>query len=181
MKHIPTLTLTALAAAASAQTAPAPAAKQELSYNRVILSTVSQSGTAGLEGISVFGQAKLGNGFYVSATSTNLDNTVGDVDNNDTTATLGYVHALPAIAGIAADLNIELGHDSYGLGLRALVATGLEVGLAYGHADDAQQDVYTISASYSLGQFVKGLSINASHADQRGDVETTSIGLAYNF
>ena len=181
MKHIPTLTLTALAAAATAQTAPAPAAKQELSYNRVIVSTVSKSGAAGLDGVSVSGQAKLGNGFYVSASTTNLDNSATGGDNVSSTASLGYVHALPAIAGIAADLNIELGHDSYGLGVRALVATGLEVGLAYGHADAAQQDVYTISASYSLAQFVKGVSVNVSHADQRGAAETTSIGLAYNF
>lgn len=182
MKHIPTLTLTALAAAASAQTAPAaaPAAKQELSYNRVVISSVSQSTAAGLDGISVFGQAKLGNGFYVAGTVTNLDNTTG-ADNASQSAVLGYAHSLGSVAGISTDLNLELGHDSYGLGVRALVASGLELGLAYTHADDEQQDVYTVSANYSLGQFVKGLTVNVSYADQRGDVESTLIGLGYNF
>lgn len=185
MKHIPTLTLTALAAAASAQTAPAaaPAAKQELSYNRVVISSVSQSTAAGLDGISVFGQAKLGNGFYVAGTVTNLDNTTGanGSDNASQSAVLGYAHSLGAVAGISTDLNIEVGHDSFGLGLRALVASGLELGLAYTNVDEAQQDVYTVSANYSLGQFVKGLTVNVSYADQRGDVETTSIGVGYSF
>jgi len=209
MKHIPTLTLTALAAAASAQTAPAAApapaaAKQELSYNRVVVSAVSESGAAGLEGVSVFGQAKLGNGFYVAGTVYNLDNTnnsaqlaaveddlglePGDLDalaetydNSGSDVVLGYAYSLGSVAGIAADLNIELGQDSYGLGVRALIATGLEFGLAYSNADSEQQDVYTVSANYSLGQFVKGLSLNVSHADQRGDVETTLLGLGYNF
>ena len=187
MKHIPTLTLTALAAAASAQTAPAAApapaaAKQELSYNRVIVSSVSESGANGLEGVSVFGQAKLGNGFYVSGTVTNLDNTnAGANDNVNQSANLGYAYSLGSVAGIASDLNIELGQDSYGLGIRALVATGLEIGLAYTNADSEQQDVYTVSANYSLGQFVKGLTLNVSHADQRGASEVTSLGVGYSF
>jgi hypothetical protein len=197
MKHIPTLTLTALAAAASAQTAPAAApaaaAKQELSYNRVVVSAVSESGAAGLEGVAVFGQAKLGNGFYVAGTVFNLDNSVVeltdveddtyefDSDNSGSDVVLGYAYSLGSVAGIAADLNIELGQDSYGLGVRALIATGLELGLAYTNADSEQQDVYTVSANYSLSQFVKGLSLNVSHADQRGDVETTLLGLGYNF
>ncbi len=184
MKHIPTLTLTALAAAASAQTAPAAApaaaAKQELSYNRVIVSSVSESGADGLEGVSVFGQAKLGNGFYVAGTVINADNTE-DADNVFQSAVLGYAYSLGSVAGIPSDLNIELGQDSYGLGIRALIATGLELGLAYTNADDDQQDVYTVSANYSLGQFVKGLTLNVSHADQRGASEVTSLGVGYSF
>jgi len=171
MKHIPTLTLTALAAAATAQTAPAPAAKQELSYNRVIVQTITGSDAA--NGLAVSAQAKLGHGLYVSATTFDTD------EGNDSVATLGYAHTLPAVAGIAADLNIEIGAESIGVGLRALVASGLEIGVSYTEEDQTTQTT-GVSASYSLGQFVKGLTINANYLDTEGS-QATLIGLGYNF
>ena len=184
MKHIPTLTLTALAAAASAQTAPAaaPAAKQELSYNRVIVQSV-QGDKAG-DGVSVTGQAKLGNGFYVSGTS--FDGELG----NSTSAVLGYAYSLPSVAGITSDLNVELGAEQVGVGIRALVGFGLEIGVSYTEENQVNQTV-GFSANYSLGQFVKGLALNLNYTDGESDdvkvagdrknEQVTSIGLAYNF
>ncbi len=179
MKHIPTLTLTALAAAASAQTAPAPAAKQELSYNRVIVSTVI--GHSGLEdGFAVQAQAKLGHGFYVSASTVDLENQATEITTSE--ASLGYAYTLPTVAGISSDLNVELGADSLGVGIRALVGYGIEIGASYTAAEASELDVITVSASYSLAQFVKGLSVNVSHVTYSGDSpEATAVGLAYNF
>ena len=171
MKHIPTLTLTALAAAAVAQTAPAPAAKQELSYTRVIVQTITGSDAA--DGLAVTGQAKLGNGLYVTATSFDTDG------GNDSVAALGYAHTLPSVAGITADLNIELGAESLGVGLRALVGFGLELGISYTEEDQTIQ-TNAVSASYSLGQFVKGLSLNVNYLDTEGS-QATLVGLGYNF
>lgn len=185
MKHIPTLTLTALAAAASAQTAPAaaPAAKQELSYNRVIVSVV-QGHSGAEDGVSVAGQAKLGaalgGSVYVSASATDLENETTDESSN--TAVLGYAYSLPAVAGISSDLNVELGANSLGVGVRALVGFGIEVGLAYTANEAEADDSLTVSANYSLGQFVKGLSLNLSHVSETGaGSESTSIGVGYNF
>lgn len=187
MKHIPVLALTVLTAAASAQTAPAaaPAAKQSFSYDRVVLNYVSVSGEANAadKGVSVFAQATLGKGLYVSGSATNLENTAVTGDNATTSASLGWAYSLPKLAGIASDLNLELGHDSYAVGVRALLGGGLELGLAYGKNDDGESDnTLTVSAIYSLGQFVKGLTLNASYADQTsgGDFITT-FGIGYNF
>jgi hypothetical protein len=186
MKHIPVLALTVLTAAASAQTAPAaaPAAKQSFSYDRVVLNFVSVSGEAGEadSGVAVFGQATLGHGFYLTAAATNLDNGAPDGDNSTTTAALGYAFSLPKALGISTDLNLELGHDSYAAGIRALLGGGLEVGLAYGKNDGVPNNTLTVSAIYSLGQFVKGLTLNASYADETngGDFITT-FGIGYNF
>lgn len=185
MKHIPVLTLTALAAAASAQTAPAaaPAAKQSFSYDRVVLNYVSVAGDVGAadNGVSVFAQATLGHGFYLTAAATNLE-TNDDGDNAVVTAALGYAYSLPKALGISTDLNLELGHDSYSAGLRALLGGGLELGLAYGKNDGIPNNTFTVSAIYSLGQFVKGLTLNASYADETngGDFVTT-FGVGYNF
>lgn len=181
MKLIPALSLTVLAAAATAQTAPAaaPAAKQSISYSRVILSTVSQSG-GGLDGVSVFAQSKLSGGLYLSAKVTNFDNTIAG-DNTEAVANLGYAYTLGSFAGVTTDVNVEIGHDTFGLGLRSLLAPGLELGLAYANTDEQAQDVYTVALNYSLGQFVKGLTVNLSYSDQRGDVETTSLGVGYSF
>ncbi len=191
MKLIPVLTVTALAAAASAQTAPAaaPAAKQSFSYDRVVFNFVSVSGESGDadSGVAVFGQATLGNGFYLTATATNLDNGAPDGDNASTSAALGYAVSLPKALGVSTDLNLELGHDSYSLGLRALVGGGLELGLSYGANDvynegPGADNTLKVSAVYSLGQFVKGLTLNASYADETsgGDYATT-FGIGYNF
>jgi hypothetical protein len=197
MKHIPVLALTVLTAAASAQTAPAaaPAAKQSFSYDRVVLNYVSVSGGDADKGVSVFAQATLGKGLYLSGTATNLENTTQD--NSSTTASLGYAYSLPKTLGIASDLNLEIGHDTYSLGLRALLGGGLELGLAYSKSDanaiagtedfftgepDYSNNTFTVSAIYSLGQFVKGLTLNASYADETngGDFITT-FGIGYNF
>ena len=180
MKHIPTLTLTALAAAASAQTAPAaapaPAAKQELSYNRVIVQTVM--GDKAGDGLSVTGQAKLGQGFYVTGTS--FDGESG----NATSATLGYAYSLTSVAGITSDLNIEIGTEQLGVGIRALVAAGIEIGVSYTEEDQVNQTV-GFSANYSLSQFVKGLALNVNYTDGEStgytNEQTTSVGLSYNF
>jgi hypothetical protein len=191
MKLIPVLTVTALAAAASAQTAPAaaPAAKQSFSYDRVVFNFVSVSGepVAADSGVSVFAQATLGHGFYLTGSATNLDNSVPEGDNNTTTAALGYAVSLPKALGISTDLNLELGHDTYAVGLRALLGGGLELGLAYGTNDvvnegSGSDNTLTVSAVYSLGQFVKGLTLNASYADETsgGDFITT-FGIGYNF
>lgn len=185
MKLIPALTLTALAAAASAQTAPAaaPAAKQSFSYDRVVLNYVSVSGDENDpdNGVSVFAQATIGHGFYLTGLVTNLDNTA-TADNASVNATLGYAYSLPKAFGLSTDLNLELGHDSYSAGLRALLGGGLEIGLAYGKNDGAPNNTFTFSAIYSLGHFVKGLTLNASYADEtnEGDFITT-FGLGYNF
>lgn len=182
MKHIPVLTLTALAAAASAQTAPAaaPAAKQSFSYDRVVLNYVSVSGAEADSGVSVFAQATLGKGFYLTGTATNLDNT--PEDNAGVNATLGYAVSLPKALGISTDLNLELGHDSYSAGLRALVGGGLEIGLAYGKNDGEPNNTFTVSAIYSLGQFVKGLTLNASYADETNEgAFISTFGIGYNF
>jgi hypothetical protein len=182
MKHIPVLALTVLTAAASAKTAPAaaPAAKQSFSYDRVVLNYVSVSGGDADKGVSVFAQATLGKGLYLSGTATNLENTTQD--NSSTTASLGYAYSLPKTLGIASDLNLEIGHDSYAAGIRALLGGGLEVGLAYGKNDGEPNNTFTVSAIYSLGQFVKGLTLNASYADEtnEGDFITT-FGIGYNF
>jgi hypothetical protein len=191
MKLIPVLTVTALAAAASAQTAPAaaPAAKQSFSYDRLVFNFVSVSGEAGDadSGVAVFGQATLGHGFYLTAAATNLDNGAPEGDNNTTTAALGYAVSLPKALGISTDLNLELGHDTYAVGLRALLGGGLELGLAYGTNDvfnegPGSDNTLTVSAIYNLGQFVKGLTLNASYADETsgGDFITT-FGIGYNF
>ncbi len=184
MKHIPALTLTALAAAASAQTAPAaaPAAKQELSYNRVIVQSVI--GDKAGDGISVTGQAKLGHGLYVKASS--FDGELG----NSTSAVLGYAHGLTAVSGITSDLNIEVGAEQVGIGIRALVGFGLEIGVSYTEENQVNQTV-GFSANYSLGQFVKGLALNLDYTDGESDdvalpgdrknEQVTSIGLSYNF
>lgn len=185
MKHIPTLTLTALAAAASAQTAPAaaPAAKQELSYNRVIVSVVQ--GHSGVEdGNAIQAQAKLGSALggtlYVSASSVNFDNDA--TENTTDGASLGYAYSLSSIAGITSDLNVELGANDLSIGVRALVASGIELGVAYTATEASQDDALTVSANYSLSQFVKGLTINASHQSNTGaGEEVTLLGLGYNF
>jgi hypothetical protein len=192
MKLIPALSLATLAAAASAQTAPAaaPAAKQSFSYDRVIVNLVSVSGAANAtdSGVAVVAQATLGKGFYVNASATNLDNDIAG-DNASVAASLGYAYSLPKTLGIATDLNLELGHDAYSVGLRALVGGGFELGLAYGKTDgnldgagDLSNNTFTVSAIYSLGQFVKGLTLNASYADETngGDFVTT-FGIGYNF
>jgi hypothetical protein len=191
MKHIlPVLTVTALAAAASAQVAPAPAAKQSLSYNRVVASWVSQSDTD-YNGASVFAQAKLGSGFYVAASVTDLETR----DFDDNTAVLGYAYSLPSIFGVATDLNVELGYSSLGAGLRFLIGGGVELNAAYAHgAGSDRADTFTVGASYNLGFLAKGLSLNASYASQTnpdgvtflGSLvnpghDTTSIGIGYNF
>lgn len=187
MKHIPTLTLTALAAAASAQTAPAAApaaaAKQELSYNRVIVSVVQ--GHSGVEdGNAIQAQAKLGSALggtlYVSASSVNFDNDA--TENTTDGASLGYAYSLSSIAGITSDLNVELGANDLSIGVRALVASGIELGVAYTATEASQDDALTVSANYSLSQFVKGLTINASHQSNTGaGEEVTLLGLGYNF
>jgi len=136
MKHIlPVLTVTALAAAASAQVAPAPAAKQSLSYNRVVASWVSTTGLCD-SGVSVFAQAKLGSGLYVTATAVDLATGVEtapipDVsfEADSTDATLGYALSLPSVLGISTDLNLEVGRNSFGAGLRALIGGGVELAL----------------------------------------------------
>lgn len=195
MKHIPVLTLTALAAAASAQTAPAaaPAAKQSFSYDRVVLNYVSVAGDAGAadNGVSVFAQATLGHGFYLTGKATNLDNTRNAPFENDgatVAASLGWAYSLPKVLGLASDLNLELGHDSYAIGVRAQVGGGLELGLAYGSNDvtgddaDGADNAFTVSAIYSLGFFAKGLTLNASYTDESsGGDYTTTLGIGYNF
>lgn len=197
MKHIlPVLTVTALAAAASAQTAPAPAAKQSLSYNRVVASWVSTTSVFE-SGVSVFAQAKLGGGLYVAASSTDLSSAlevlVGpDVshDADSTKAALGYAYSLPSVLGVATDLNIEVGHENVGVGLRALIGGGVELGVAYAHGTGSSlNDSVTVSASYNLGFLAKGLSLNASYASETGAGATysnaasdvTSVGIGYNF
>ena len=179
MKHIlPVLTVTALAAAASAQTAPAPAAKQSLSYNRVVVSYVNRN-DAGDHGISVLGQAKLGSGLYVAATTTDLKTDV----NDSNAAVLGFAYSLPSVLGISTDLNLELGYKTAGVGLRALIGGGVELGVAYAHgAGSVGEDKMTVSASYNLGFMVKGLSLNASYASETGvGFDTTAVGIGYNF
>ncbi len=197
MKHIlPVLTVTALAAAASAQVAPAPAAKQSLSYNRVVASWVSTTGLCD-SGVSVLAQAKIGGGFYVAATATDLSTYVDTlpapdvvVDADSTAASLGFAQSLPSVLGISTDLNIEVGRNSFGAGLRALIGGGLELGVAYSHgAGSALNDTLTVSANYNLGFLVKGLSLNASYASETGtgalntndSVDTPSIGVGFNF
>jgi hypothetical protein len=189
MKHIPVLALTVLTAAASAQTAPAPApaAKQSFSYDRVVFNYVSVSGGDSDKGVAVFAQATLGKGLYLSGTATNLENTGPSEDNSSTTASLGYAVSLPKALGISTDINLEVGHDIYAVGLRALIGGGLELGLSYG-ANDVEKEgpgydnTLTVSAIYNLGQFVKGLTLNASYADQTsgGDFITT-FGIGYSF
>lgn len=195
MKHtLPVLTLTALAAAASAQVAPA--AKQSLSYNRVVASWVNQS-TSDFSGMSIFAQAKIGGGLYVTAQTIDLEE--GVLDN--TSAVLGFAYSLPGVLGVATDLNVELGYKTIGAGFRSLIGGGLEVGLSYTHStSDAQvvgpgalvgspylgADTLTVTASYNLGFMVKGLSLNASYASEsnyfyRPGFDTTSIGIGYNF
>lgn len=199
MKHIlPVLTVTALAAAASAQTAPAPAAKQSLSYNRVVASWVSTTGACD-KGVSVFAQAKIGGGFYVAATTTDLatgtytppaPGTPVSFEADNTKAVIGYAQSLPSVLGVSTDLNIEVGQNNFGAGLRALIGGGVELGLAYNHGTGSYlEDTVTVSASYNLGFLAKGLSLNASYASETGagsnttndSVDTTSIGIGYNF
>ena len=199
MKHtLPVLTLTALAAAASAQVAPA--AKQSLSYNRVVASWVNQS-TTEFSGMSVFAQAKIGGGLYVTARTLDLEEGVFD----DSSAVLGFAYSLPAVLGVATDLNLEVGYKTLGAGFRSLIGGGLEVGLSYTHStSDAGTvsvgpgavlpvgsaylgaDTLILSASYNLGFMVKGLSLNASYSSEsnynyRPGFDTTSIGVGYNF
>ena len=193
MKHtLPVLTLTALAAAASAQVAPA--AKQSLSYNRVVASWVNQS-TTEFSGMSVFAQAKIGGGLYVTARTLDLEEGVLD----DSSAVLGFAYSLPAVLGVATDLNLEVGYKTLGAGFRSLIGGGLEVGLSYAHTGNGSAsgpfavsnpylgaDTLTLSASYNLGFMVKGLSLNASYSSEsnynyRPGVDTTSIGVGYNF
>lgn len=179
MKHIlPVLTVTALAAAASAQTAPAPAAKQSLSYNRVVASWVNTNG-AGDSGASIFAQAKLGSGLYVAASTSDLK-----TDNDREQALLGWAYSLPSALGVSTDLNVEVGYKSFGAGLRALIGGGVELGVAYAHgAGSDLGDTLTVSASYNLGFLAKGLSLNASYGSETGlsGVDTTSVGIGYNF
>ena len=193
MKHtLPVLTLTALAAAASAQVAPA--AKQSLSYNRVVASWVNQS-TTEFSGMSVFAQAKIGGGLYVTARTLDLEEGVLD----DSSAVLGFAYSLPAVLGVATDLNLEVGYKTLGAGFRSLIGGGLEVGLSYAHTGNGSAagpftasnpylgaDTLTLSASYNLGFMVKGLSLNASYSSEsnynyRPGFDTTSIGVGYNF
>ena len=193
MKHtLPVLTLTALAAAASAQVAPA--AKQSLSYNRVVVSWVNQS-TTEFSGMSVFAQAKIGGGLYVTAQTLDLEEGVFD----DTFAVLGFAYSLPNVLGVATDLNLEVGYKTLGAGFRSLIGGGLEVGLSYAHTGNGAAagpfafgspylgaDTLTLSASYNLGFMVKGLSLNASYSSEsnynyRPGFDTTSIGVGYNF
>jgi hypothetical protein len=186
MKLIPALTLTTLAAAASAQTAPAaPSAKQAISYDRVIVNYVSVSGNdnGADNGVSVFAQGSLGRGFYVSGSATNLDNTdTSNGDNASVSAAFGLAISLPKTLGISTDLNLEVGHDTYSVGLRSLLGGGLEIGLAYGKNDGTPNNTFTVSAVYSLNQFVKGLTLNASYADETNEGSFTStVGIGYNF
>lgn len=194
MKNIlPVLTVTALAAAASAQTAPAPAAKQSLSYNRIVASWVSLSNADGDNGAAVFAQAKLGGGLYVSATTTDLKNLGDEADL--TTASIGWAYTLPTALGVSTDLNIEVGYKSVGAGLRALIGGGVEIGVAYASGSGSSgDDTFTVSASYNLGFLAKGLSLNASYGSQSGDgtapfttpgstrsFDITTVGIGYNF
>ena len=183
MKHIlPVLTVTALAAAASAQTAPAPAAKQSLSYNRVVASWVNTSGANGINGASVLAQAKISGGLYVAATTYDLEGGVEVADTN--LAVLGYAYSLPSVLGISTDLNVEVGYKSLGAGLRALIGGGVEVNVGYEHgAGSDLEDALSVGASYNLGFLVKGLSVNASYISQTGanGTDVTSVGLGYNF
>ena len=192
MKHIlPVLTVSALAAAASAQTAPAPAAKQSLSYNRIVLSYVTTNDSRIDTGISIFGQAKIGSGFYVAASVFDFDNTGSTVafsGPDGTQAVLGWAYTLPTVIGIASDLNVELGYKSVGLGLRALIGGGVEVGISQTHgagtaAFTEGEDTFAVSASYNLGFLVKGLSVNASYSSISGrfNPDITAIGIGYNF
>lgn len=195
MKHtLPVLTLTALAAAASAQVAPA--AKQSLSYNRVVVSWVNQS-TTDISGMSIFAQAKIGGGLYVTAQTLDLE--YGTFDN--TSAVLGFAYSLPGVLGVATDLNVELGYKTIGAGFRSLIGGGLEVGISYTHSTSDSvpfagpgssgstylgADTLSVTASYNLGFMVKGLSLNASYASEsnysyRPGFDTTSIGIGYNF
>lgn len=188
MKHIlPVLTVSALAAAASAQTAPAPSAKQSFSYNRVVASWVSvgSTGAESINGASVFAQAKIGGGLYISGTCIDLT-----ADNDDTAAVIGYAYSLPAVLGVNTDLNVELGYKSLGASLRFLVGGGLEVDVGYAHgAGSGLDDTFTVGAIYNLGFLVKGLSLNASYASTTGEgalgqgssPDVTSIGIGYNF
>lgn len=194
MKHIlPVLTVTALAAAASAQTAPAPAAKQSLSYNRIVASWVSTNGVCD-SGASVFAQAKIGGGFYVAATTVDLatyNPVIGNsVEDDSTSAAIGYAYSLPAVLGVSTDLNVEVGHKNLSVGLRALIGGGIELGVAYAHgAGSVLDDTVTVSANYNLGFLAKGLSLNASYSSETGfgaidsnnSVDTTSVGIGYNF
>lgn len=190
MKLIPALTLTALAAAASAQTAPAaaPAAKQGLSYNRVIVQVVD--GDILPDAFAVTAQAKLGQGFYIKAVGFDGENSngLGGLVGNDDVAVLGWAYSLPSLAGVNSDLNLELGVEVATVGIRALVASGVEIGINY--AEDRsfgdndlglgtiQFTTYTVNVS--LGQFVKGLSFNADYRDGEGD-QSLFLGLGYNF
>lgn len=180
MKHIlPVLTVTALAAAASAQTAPAPAAKQSLSYNRIVVSHVSNNATASDTGVSFFAQAKIGGGLYVSAITSDLQETTAD-----TSASVGYAYSLPSIIGVASDLNVEVGYKSLGVGIRALIGGGVELGVAHVHEFGGDgDDSLSVTASYNLGFLAKGLSVNAGYTTVTGTtgLDTTSIGLGFNF
>ena len=187
MKHIlPVLTVTALAAAASAQVAPAPAAKQAISYDRIVASWVHVNEGIG-SGISVTAQGKIGAGLYVSATTTDIHTST---QFDGTAASLGYIVALPHVLGMTTDLNIELGYKSLGAGIRSLIGGGLEFDLAYAHGAGSEGiDTTTVGLSYNLGFLAKGLSINASyghHAEYSPvnagvKANKTTIGIAYNF
>lgn len=182
MKHIlPVLTVTALAAAASAQTAPAPAAKQSLSYNRIVASWVNTSGADSISGASVLAQAKLGGGLYVAATAYDLEGGVEVADGN--TAVLGFAYSLPSFIGVSTDLNLEVGYKTTAVGLRALIGGGVELNVGYAHgAGSSLDDTLSVGASYNLGFLVKGLSLNASYASETGaGVDITSVGIGYNF
>ena len=182
MKHIlPVLTVTALAAAASAQVAPAPAAKQSLSYNRIVASWVNTSGADSVNGVSFLGQAKLGGGLYVAAATYDLEGGEDVADGN--AAALGFAYSLPSFIGVSTDLNLEVGYKSTAVGLRSLIGGGVELNVGYARgAGSDLDDTFSVGASYNLGFMVKGLSLNASYASQSGaGVDITSIGIGYNF
>jgi len=135
-------------------------------------------------GMSVFAQAKLGGGLYVSATADDLN--VSNMDGN--TAVLGWAYTLPSILGAVTDLNLEVGYKTAGVGIRSLIGGGFELDVSYAHgAGTFETDVLNVGASYSLGFLVKGLSLNASYASEtsgfpwRPGFDTTSVGIGYNF
>jgi len=184
MKHIlPVLTVTALAAAASAQTAPAPSAKQSLSYNRVVASWVSTNDANYDNGVSVFAQAKIGGGLYVAASV--YDFNAGPANDFDgTEAVIGYAYTLPTIVGVSSDLNLQIGYKSAGVAIRSLIGGGVELGVSHTHGVGGDgEDNFAVSASYNLGFFVKGLSLNASYSSYTGSTgpDVTAVGIGYNF
>lgn len=195
---LPVLTVTALAAAASAQTAPAPAAKQSLSYNRIIVSYLTTNDSAIDNGVSFFAQAKIGGGFYVAASVLDFSGagsptaTVAGAGSgggpDGAQAALGWAYTLPSFIGVTTDVNVEFGYKSVGVGIRALIGGGVELGVSQTHGAGSSailegEDTFAVSASYNLGFLVKGLSVNGSYSSLSGRLgpDITSVGIGYNF